>query len=601
MSQKISWALMPVKRSHLVSTNGVGSLVRLRNKSTGLVAGLRTWMQTIPVAPGDHHAQDMARTAFLKQYEIRDPELEAACGVSKFYQPPRAAEDDRHQLEWQIPVVVFPRSAICENFRCGAISQGMTDTGQEPECESCDPVAAGRRKRLHRHKQSPIFLVCPDGHVDEIVWDAGFEHTENCVAPNLRAHLSGSIRKPRIECNSCKKSASLPNSVPCTGARPWMPGLPNENCQQEMFVVDRTSVQVYYPQNKSSIHVPSKSGINDAIIDWILLNNFYEFVDVDKQEDLANAQRRLRAAGFDIDLENVKIHLTHVKSLGGDPDDDDEWDYLAARAHELNVLTKAIPNFNYVNSQFLEYHDSHLAGLDSNLFGANGLFSHVVSVTRLTETRVQDGFVRWKPNEISSDAGHTLMWGHHRTADSWLPAYRAHGEGILFVLNPIEISRWAKVFGYPDPLEGIDENYALSYPGVLAHSLAHLIMIRLSQDCGYPLPSIRDRIYDLPDGRHAFLVYTAESDIMGTLGGLVEYGEGSKLENLVKDALQDALWCSQDPVCIGRVVDSKVKQAACCHKCLYLPETSCEWMNTYLDRATVIGSIDRQLTGIRNK
>ena len=153
--------------------NGVGSLIRLRNGATGLVAGLRTWVQTIPVPAGDQYAQNTARQAFLKQYEIRDPELESACGVSKFYQPPRASEDDRNTFEWQIPVIVFPRSAICENFRCGTIGNRMTDTGLEAECELCDPVSSGRRKRRYRQKQAPIFLVCPDGHIDEIKWDAG--------------------------------------------------------------------------------------------------------------------------------------------------------------------------------------------------------------------------------------------------------------------------------------------------------------------------------------------------------------------------------------------------------------------------------------------
>jgi hypothetical protein len=88
---------------------------------------------------------------------------------------------------------------------------------------------------------------------------------------------------------------------------------------------------------------------------------------------------------------------------------------------------------------------------------------------------------------------------------------------------------------------------------------------------------------------------------MGTLGGLVDFGDGPKLEELVKGALQDAIWCSQDPVCISRVVDAALKQAACCHKCLYLPETSCEWMNTHLDRATIVGSKDREIKGISSK
>ena len=591
---------MPVKRSHLVSTTGVGSLTRLRNGATGLVACLRSWEQTIPVPVGDQHSENLARQSFLKQYEIRDPELESACGVTKFYQPPRASEDE-HSIEWQIPVIVFPKSAICENFNCGSITTSVADTGKEADCHNCDPVSSGRRKRRYRQKQSPIFLVCPDGHIDEVRWDAGFEHSETCSGGPLKAYLSGSIRRPRVECTNCKKTAPLPKSIPCTGSRSWIPGATNEPCLREMFVVDRTSVQAYFPQNKTSIHVPAKSGIDNAILDWILTNIDISFVDIKNPAHLATVENRLTGIGFPVTSQLVKLHLEHLALITADDFIAPVWDYLEARTHELNVLTKADPAFIAPNSQFLEFHDADLAGLKRELFGVTGLFSQVVAVTRLTETRIQDGFSRWQPAQINPDEGYKLMWGHHRVSGSWLPAYRAHGEGILFVLNPSKITIWLDICGFPAPLVDASEPSALSYPGVLAHSLAHLIMTRLSYECGYALPSICDRIYDLPDGRQAFLVYTAESDITGTLGGLVDFGEGVKLEQLVIEALQDAVWCSQDPVCIGRVVDASLKQAACCHKCLYLPETSCEWMNTHLDRATLVGSKDRQINGIKSR
>ena len=600
MKKRNSWALMPVKRSHLVSTTGVGSLTRLRNGATGLIAGLRSWEQTIPVPVGDQHSENLARQAFLKQYEIRDPELESACGVTKFYQPPRASEDE-HSIEWQIPVIVFPKSAICENFNCGSIAETIADSGKEAECQTCDPVSAGRRKKRYRQKQSPIFLVCPDGHIDEVKWDAGFEHAETCSGGPLKAYLSGSIRRPRVECSSCKKTAPLPKSIPCTGSRTWIPGAPNEPCLQAMFVVDRTSVQTYFPQNKTSIHVPAKSGMDNAVLDWILTNIDVGFVDATNATHLATVESRLTGAGFSVNPDLVRLHLDHIAVITSDDFVAPVWDYLEARAHELNVLTKADPKFITPHSQFLEFHDSDIRGLNSDLFGVSGLFSHVVAVTRLTETRVQDGFSRWQPAQTSPDDGYKRIWGHHPGLGSWLPAYRAHGEGILFVLNPNRISTWLEKCGFPTPIADASEPNALSYPGVLAHSLAHLIMTRLSYECGYSLPSICDRIYDLPDGRQAFLVYTAESDIMGTLGGLVDFGDGPKLEELVKGALQDAIWCSQDPVCIGRIVDAAFKQAACCHKCLYLPETSCEWMNTHLDRATIVGSKDRNVKGIQTK
>ena len=97
------------------------------------------------------------------------------------------------------------------------------------------------------------------------------------------------------------------------------------------------------------------------------------------------------------------------------------------------------------------------------------------------------------------------------------------------------------------------------------------------------------------------MVYTAEGDSVGTLGGLVAFAQPGKFEKLLDKALEIGRWCPQDPVCIGRVVDASLKQAACCHKCLYLPETSCEWMNTHLDRATIVGSKDRQINGIKSR
>ena len=107
--------------------------------------------------------------------------------------------------------------------------------------------------------------------------------------------------------------------------------------------------------------------------------------------------------------------------------------------------------------------------------------------------------------------------------------------------------------------------------GVLAHSLAHLLITALADDCGYQLPSIRDRIYDLVDGRLGLLVYTAEGDTVGTLGGLVAFAEAGKFEKLLDQALEIARWCPQYPVCIERVPDIHAGIHAACHLCLLLP------------------------------
>ena len=86
------------------------------------------------------------------------------------------------------------------------------------------------------------------------------------------------------------------------------------------------------------------------------------------------------------------------------------------------------------------------------------------------------------------------------------------------------------------------------------------------------------------------LIYTSASDSDGSLGGLVRQGECDLLEETVRNALQEASWCSSDPLCI----DSKAQgfyslNYAACHACALLPETSCEARNCLLDRAAVVG------------
>jgi hypothetical protein len=89
---------------------------------------------------------------------------------------------------------------------------------------------------------------------------------------------------------------------------------------------------------------------------------------------------------------------------------------------------------------------------------------------------------------------------------------------------------------------------------------------------------------------NGILIYTAAGDSEGTMGGLVEQGKPDHFEPLLVGSLQDALWCSTDPLCVeshGQGIDSLNRAA--CHACTLLPETSCEEGNRYLDRVALVG------------
>ena len=137
------------------------------------------------------------------------------------------------------------------------------------------------------------------------------------------------------------------------------------------------------------------------------------------------------------------------------------------------------------------------------------------------------------------------------------------------------------------------------FPGgayVLLHTLAHLLVQALAMRCGYPVSSIRERIYaeDSSSGRrYGILLYTGTPDAEGTLGGLVQ--QGRHIENHLADALRTAALCSNDPICAQHAPDknaatleSRPLHGAACHGCSLIAETSCEMRNDFLDRALVV-------------
>lgn len=137
---------------------------------------------------------------------------------------------------------------------------------------------------------------------------------------------------------------------------------------------------------------------------------------------------------------------------------------------------------------------------------------------------------------------------------------------------------------------------------ILIHTFAHVLINQLSFDCGYGSASLRERLYcnltEQSQSMHGVLIYTASGDSEGTMGGLVRQGKPGRLEATISRAIQNASWCSSDPVCIeskGQGTDNS--NLAACHGCCLLPETSCEEGNRLLDRAMLVGEPSQQKLG----
>lgn len=144
------------------------------------------------------------------------------------------------------------------------------------------------------------------------------------------------------------------------------------------------------------------------------------------------------------------------------------------------------------------------------------------------------------------------------------------------------------------------DNFSPRY--VLLHTLSHLLIRQLSIECGYSGASIKERIYSSYKGSQqpmaGILLYTSASDSDGSLGGLVRKGLIEPIETIFRNMLQEASWCSSDPICIeSRAQGFDSLNYAACHACTLLPETSCEMRNCLLDRAAVTGTLEDRSLG----
>ncbi|NCC32468.1 MAG: DUF1998 domain-containing protein, partial [Chloroflexia bacterium] len=246
------------------------------------------------------------------------------------------------------------------------------------------------------------------------------------------------------------------------------------------------------------------------------------------------------------------------------------------------------------------------------------VLERIVLVEKLREVAACIGFTRITSPGDFAESGE--LPADHRAPLSrkpplWVPAVEVRGEGIFFQFDEQAIQTWEQqpavqaferqVFQahvnwrrtrrLPEPMAG--------FPGVrllLLHSFAHAMIRQLALECGYTVASLRERIYALPptedEGPMAgVLLYTAAPDSEGTLGGLVSLGAPHILGRHITGALDAMRLCASDPLCAEHtpLTGPQTLHGAACHACLFVPETSCERGNRYLDRSLLVPTVER--------
>jgi hypothetical protein len=381
-------------------------------------------------------------------------------------------------------------------------------------------------------------------------------------------------------------------------------------------VVQRGDSNVHFPLVVSALDIPKldDGGGHERLSmlrdhsTVVTLRDLFQELSLNEEESvvLARLANSIRQHAIRLEIrESELIELLRASDAAAPPAGD------AIRQASLEELRKeefcALSDPTEHRSRNFEG-DSYQLALGGAAACLGELIQSVSLIRRLREVRAVQGFFRLLPGDPER-----MTSVAEQSQTDWLPAAEVFGEGIFIRLHPRKIGDWranlpasevqrVNRLGETILKKGIRFLPPSSPEFIVIHGFAHLLMRQLTFDCGYASSSLRERIYCEPEAGHfGLLIYTADGDSEGTLGGLVRQGEQDRLAAVIGRALQACSWCAGDPLCFeGENQGMGGLNRAACHACMLVSETSCECANVLLDRRLLIGDRHRLRGLFRN-
>jgi hypothetical protein len=595
-----------LRRSQVISTYGPGAIIDFRSPAgapiSAVSGGLEAW------------DQDATRKNLQNDQVIYEPRLQKKLDVDGFRTPPVGEENTGRRdargkpvmQDRQIPAIRFPNWHFCPSCDLLQHTDFWREEPGKPElfCGDC----SGKPGLPKRQYVVPVRFVvaCENGHLGEFPWQRWCEHRAECDYKKplkLKAEGAG-LAGLVVLCTGCGGKKSMRSAFSlnalerigcgCSGRRPWLQTA-KEVCDKPPVVIQRGASNAYFPVIESSIDIPPwGDSFQEA------LGSYWKRITRIIGRDRASIRRLVEEEIMDdwggpmmsVDdmVARIELRLSLIDNLDTDN----------LRIEEHAHLTSGNPAEKPRERVNFEIRAERVPDR------WRGELQHLVRVERLREVRALRGFTRLTPmTGEQRDRKMALLSAERKR---WLPAIEVFGEGIFVALDPTRLAEWesteqvqARTARLRDAAErewrthnGNDVPFPLDISPrfLLIHTLSHAFIRRLSLDCGYSSSSLRERLYvatgDQPMA--GFLIYTSAPDADGTLGGLSREGRADRIEITLLQAIRDLEWCSSDPLCsaeINSFADSL--NLAACHSCAFLPETSCEHFNRYLDRGIVGG------------
>lgn len=576
MSENKSWnpSIGKLRPSQVVTQHGPGAVVDLPELSV-IVAGTNYWTPT---------GRD----------RVFEPRLEAFLHVNKLYRPPQAGG---------LPSLVFPGWLVCPKCRLLAPREDFSLVKGLFVC--------GRHDHRHGKGGQPaafparFMVACAAGHLDDFPWREWAHGSGSAckgVLELIDTGSTGSASDLIVKCTGCGASRTLGGAFQsgaiarCTGRMPWLsPSHYERGCKEQVRTILRGASNAYFSVVSSALSIPPWS---DPI-----QQELAPFRDqLSQAKSAEKLAQGIRDEFYDVGDLLQRYTVERIwRALKAEPEREEDLkrrEYMAFQhpdrksevGSEFEISPRAVPP-SYA-----------------------GRLSQVVAAPRLREVRALRGFTRidsvpdlGERTDILDLQVRVAPLGD-KTVD-WLPGIDLRGEGIFLQVDAQALAEWEdrpEVGHESERLSDLYRQWRESrgmddrpFPGmgyVLLHSLSHVLIRQLSLECGYSSSALRERIYSrpAPDAMAGLLIYTASSDSDGSLGGLVDQSAPQRLGRLLANALREAGACASDPLCGGGQFGASTNMnGAACHACLLLAETSCEFGNRLLDRATLGETLGR--------
>ena len=602
-----------IRLSDLLRDCAVGAIVR-HDRHLAVVQDTRYW----DGADTHPHEREIRYVELVR----RSLDLEN----KKLCRPPVRTKQDSLIQGW-IRAWRFPEWTRCT--RCGLLHHApwrKRGPGGGDRRRRHPSNASPRRREVYRCKggrrgqscggtleQIPWVMVHRNGYLADVPWHAlAHEGTKDPKRKECRLdrgspylQIKTNSRRQRIvKCHRCGayNQIRIPRPFPFgrhTRPQPWVPERPFVDLEEPAWLLGVNDVRIHFPQSRTALVIPPESRIPRGTV----VDRLYSSSADRKKLEEARTTDLARKGEFKRIAENYGCKPPELEDAlerieAGYPAAELEFPAGGQFPLEYKALTEPIEDPNEDEDFLTEHHSVEWRRVSGQAEGdiaqVAACVDRLVAVHRVKTIMVHYGFRRVSPDDSTPLVPPDIV-----QESDWLPAIELWGEGLFFTLDETLLRPWERL---PDIRERAMEFARRVPPHVahdptprflLCHTLAHLLIRRLETEAGYPAASLRERIYCAEDDdapMAGILIHVAVPDEHGSLGGLMEMARPDRFLRLLARAVEDAEWCSFDPVCAEQEARGPdLLNRAACHACALVPEPSCICGNRLLDRVFVTG------------